>query len=130
MASPATARPLMPKTIHFFCFFCMPTSSARVAEIWAGWPEAQVANAVTFGGLVVLGGVFMFRPAADGRAALGRCVWLIGWFTLWTQNLFPWYLLWELRLMNLLPTAVSDWLLLRRIRNLKRKDSPGPAPKE
>jgi hypothetical protein len=47
----------------------------------------------------VLGAAFVLRPAADGRAALWRCVGLIAWFTLWTQNLFPWYLLWLLPLL-------------------------------
>jgi len=75
----------------------------------AGWPEAFLANVVTFGGLAVLGGVFVLRPAADGRAALARCVWLIGWFTLWTQNLFPWYLLWLLPLLVVL-AAPGRWL--------------------
>jgi len=64
-----------------------------------GQSGARLANAVTFGGLALLSGLFILRPAADGRAALGRCVWLIGWFTLFTQNLFPWYLLWLLPLI-------------------------------
>ena len=62
---------------------------------------ASLANAITFGGLAVMGLVFVLRPAADGRAALRRCVWLIGWFTLFTQNLFAWYLLWLLPLITL-----------------------------
>jgi alpha-1,6-mannosyltransferase len=64
-----------------------------------GQSGARLANAVTFGGLALLSGLFILRPAADGRAALGRCVWSIGWFTLFTQNLFPWYLLWLLPLI-------------------------------
>jgi len=64
-----------------------------------GWTGAALANAVTFGGLAVLSGVFVLRPRAEARAALWRCAWLIGWFTLWTQNLFPWYLLWLLPLL-------------------------------
>jgi len=64
-----------------------------------GWPAAPLANVVTFGGLLVLGLIFALRPAADARAALWRCVWLIGWFTLWTQNLFAWYMLWLLPLL-------------------------------
>jgi hypothetical protein len=61
-----------------------------------GWPRALTANAVTFGGLAAMGVYFIARPLAldDGKGALLRCVWLIGWFTLTTQNLFPWYLLW------------------------------------
>jgi hypothetical protein len=64
-------------------------------------PGATLANVVTFGGLAVIGLVCLLRPAADGRAALLRCVWLIGWFTLFTQNLFAWYLLWLLPLITL-----------------------------
>lgn len=64
-----------------------------------GQTGARLSNAVTFGGLVLLSGWFVLRPAPDARAALGRCVWLIGWFTLFTQNLFPWYLLWLLPLI-------------------------------
>jgi hypothetical protein len=75
----------------------------------AGWPEALTVNAVTFGGMALLGALFVLRPAADGRAALGRCMWLIGWFTLWTQNLFPWYLLWLLPLLAAF-AAPGRWL--------------------
>jgi alpha-1,6-mannosyltransferase len=64
-----------------------------------GQSGARLANAVTFGGLALLSSLFILRPAADGRVAMGRCVWLIGWFTLFTQNLFPWYLLWLLPLI-------------------------------
>ncbi len=68
---------------------------------FVGLAPAALANAVTFGGLIGLSAVFVLRPAASGREALVRCVWLIGWFTLFTQNLFPWYLLWLLPLMAL-----------------------------
>lgn len=67
-----------------------------------GWPRAATANALTFAGLTVLSAAFVLRPAADGRGALLRCLWLIGWFTLTTQNLFPWYLLWLLPLLAVL----------------------------
>jgi len=67
----------------------------------SGLPRDTLANWVTFGGLAVLALVFCLRPAASGREALLRCVWLIGWFTLFTQNLFPWYLLWLLPLLVL-----------------------------
>jgi len=86
-----------------------------------GWPEAGLANAVTFGGLAALGLLFVARPAASGRQALGRCVWLIGWFTVWTQNLFPWYLLWLLPLLAVMvepgrwlgfaPAPATAWLV-------------------
>jgi hypothetical protein len=64
-----------------------------------GLSPSTFANLITFGGLALLGAYYMLRPAADGRTALLRCVWLIGWFTLFTQNLFPWYLLWLLPLI-------------------------------
>jgi alpha-1,6-mannosyltransferase len=86
-----------------------------------GVPQATLANAVTFGGLAVLGGAFLRRPAPTGTAALRRCVWIIGWFTLTTQNLFPWYLLWLLplivlfvepgNLLGLRLAPISAWLV-------------------
>jgi hypothetical protein len=66
-----------------------------------GLSGATLANAVTFGGLGILSAVFVARPAQSARQALERCMWLIGWFTLTTQNLFPWYLLWLLPLLAL-----------------------------
>ena len=64
-----------------------------------GQTGSRLANVATFGGLALLSGLFVLRPASSARAALGRCVWLIGWFTLFTQNWFPWYLLWLLPLI-------------------------------
>jgi hypothetical protein len=66
-----------------------------------GLSGSTLANVVTFGGLAVLSLVFVLRPAALARDALMRCAWLIGWFTLFTQNLFAWYLLWLLPLVAL-----------------------------
>ncbi len=81
-----------------------------------GLPPATLSNIITFGGVAALGLIFIFRPAASvrcpasgdshlddpsARAALLRCVWIIGWFTLFTQNLFPWYVLWLLPLLAL-----------------------------
>jgi hypothetical protein len=71
----------------------------EVAELYGRSPST-FANLLTFGGLLVMSLYFVIRPAADGRTALLRCVWLIGWFTLFTQNLFPWYLLWLLPLLT------------------------------
>lgn len=64
-----------------------------------GAPGATLASAATFGGLAVMSLIFVVRPAASAREALFRCVWLIGWYTLFTQNLFSWYLLWLLPLI-------------------------------
>jgi hypothetical protein len=66
-----------------------------------GLSGAALANIVTFGGLALLGAAFTLRPAASARQALLRCLWIIGWFTLFTQNLFSWYLLWLLPLVAL-----------------------------
>ncbi len=65
-------------------------------------PGSTLVNLITFGGLAILSIIFVLRPAATGREALLRCVWLIGWFTLTTQNLFAWYLLWLLPLIVVL----------------------------
>jgi hypothetical protein len=61
------------------------------------------------------------RPANDGTEALRRCVWLIGAFTILTQNLFSWYMLWLLplialflrpgRLLGLRADAWTGWWL-------------------
>ncbi|MFW9894123.1 MAG: glycosyltransferase 87 family protein, partial [Candidatus Thorarchaeota archaeon] len=47
----------------------------------------------------ILGTWMVLRPAKDGEEAVRRCVWLIGAFTILTQNLFSWYMLWLLPLM-------------------------------
>ena len=60
-----------------------------------------LANIITFGGIGIAGLVFLLKPVDSGKVALQRCVWLIAWFTLFTQNLFPWYLLWLLPLITL-----------------------------
>jgi hypothetical protein len=63
----------------------------------------------------------LLRPAKDGEHALRRCLWMIGAFTLLTQNLFSWYLLWLLplvatfvqpgRLLGLRADAWTGWWL-------------------
>jgi hypothetical protein len=63
------------------------------------WSKAALVNFVTFGGMAVIGLGCLIKPAASPRVALARCIWLIGWFTLFTQNLFSWYLLWLLPLI-------------------------------
>ena len=82
---------------------------------------SNLANSVTFGGLAVLGIVFLLRPADSAGISLWRCVWIIGWFMLFTQNLYPWYLLWLLplivlfvepgRLLGLKLAPASAWLV-------------------
>jgi hypothetical protein len=71
--------------------------------------------------LAVLSLWMLLRPATDAEEALRRCVWLIGAFTLLTQNLFSWYMLWLLpliaiflrpgRLFGLRADAWTGWWL-------------------
>ncbi|MEZ4770690.1 MAG: glycosyltransferase 87 family protein [Caldilineales bacterium] len=52
--------------------------------------------------LATLGGITLWmvaRPAPDGETAVRRSIWLIGAYTLLTQNLFSWYMLWMLPLV-------------------------------
>ena len=54
---------------------------------------------LTLVALAVLGIAMVLKPAASGEEALRRCLWLIATFTLLTQNLFSWYMLWLLPLV-------------------------------
>ena len=86
-----------------------------------GWSQSTLPNLVTFGGLAILSIAFVLRPAVSAKDALMRCGWIIGWFTLTTQNLFAWYLLWLLplialfvqpgRFLGLKFSALSAWLI-------------------
>jgi len=86
-----------------------------------GLPRSTLVNLATFGGLAILSIGFVLRPAVSAKDALMRCVWIIGWFTLTTQNLFAWYLLWLLPLIALFVqpgkflglkfSAMSAWLI-------------------
>jgi len=73
------------------------------------------------GALAILGVWMVVRTARDGEEAVRRCVWLIGAFTILTQNLFSWYMLWLLplvalflrpgRLLGLRADAWTGWWL-------------------
>ena len=54
---------------------------------------------VMLGALGVIGLWMVLHPAPDGETAIRRSVWLIGAFTLFSQNLFAWYMLWLLPLL-------------------------------
>jgi hypothetical protein len=56
---------------------------------------------LTLGVLGVIGLLMVLRPATDGETAVRRSIWLMGAFTLLTQNLFSWYMLWLLPLVAL-----------------------------
>jgi alpha-1,6-mannosyltransferase len=49
---------------------------------------------------------FFLRPALDAESALRRCMWPMGVFTLLSQDLFPWYLLWMVPVLALLLSQV------------------------
>ncbi|MEW5988093.1 MAG: glycosyltransferase 87 family protein, partial [Chloroflexota bacterium] len=66
-----------------------------------GWDANQaifVLMAATLGALALW---MVWRPAAGGETAVRRSIWLMGAYTLLTQNLFSWYLLWVLPLVAL-----------------------------
>ena len=49
------------------------------------------------------------HPAPNGETAVRRSIWLIGAFTLLTQNLFSWYMLWVLPLVAIfLPSLPAN----------------------
>ncbi|MCB0255080.1 MAG: DUF2029 domain-containing protein [Anaerolineae bacterium] len=73
--------------------------------------------------LVALGGIALWmvlRPAPDGETAVRRSIWLIGAYTLLTQNLFSWYLLWMLPLVAIFLPSVPLGQGLAGIRDALR----------
>jgi hypothetical protein len=64
---------------------------------------------LTFAVLAIHTGWMVWRPAPDAETAVRRCIWLIGSFTLLTQNLFSWYMLWLLPLLALFLRPGSFW---------------------
>lgn len=71
--------------------------------LWAqsGIDPDRGLMALTALALALLAGWMLYSPAPDGETAIRRCIWLTGAFTLLTQNLFPWYMLWVLPLAAL-----------------------------
>ncbi|MBI5301046.1 MAG: DUF2029 domain-containing protein [Chloroflexi bacterium] len=62
---------------------------------------SPIVNLLMFAALALIGLVMLLRPAPDAEQAIRRSIWLIGAFTLLTQNLFPWYMLWLVPLLAL-----------------------------
>ena len=54
---------------------------------------------ITLGLIVILGIWTIIHPAENGETALRRCIWPIAVITLFSQNLFSWYMLWLLPLI-------------------------------
>lgn len=63
-------------------------------------------NIVALGVIALL---LILRPATDGATAVRRSIWLIGAFTLLSQNLFSWYMLWLLPLAALFVEPSPRW---------------------
>jgi alpha-1,6-mannosyltransferase len=59
----------------------------------------QAVSLLMLASLVVIGFWMILRPANSAEAAIRRCVWVIASFTLLSQNLFSWYMLWLLPLI-------------------------------
>jgi hypothetical protein len=94
-----------------------------LTPLFVGWgvDPSRAILALTLLGLGVAA-LWMVRfPAGDGASALRRSIWLIGIFTLLTQNLFSWYMLWTVPLLALFlqpgpflglrPDAWTGWWL-------------------
>jgi len=55
----------------------------------------------------------IFHPAPDAETALRRCIWPIGIVTLFSQDLFAWYMLWLLPLTAIfLQPSNIKWKML------------------
>lgn len=78
----------------------------KIAEI-SGGNFQHVTNALLLAALVLTGFALVLRAArgVSGEEAVRRSIWIIGAFTLFTQNLFPWYMLWLVPLLTLFVQA-------------------------
>ena len=62
---------------------------------------ARTVNLLLALTLLLISVALVIHPAQNGADALRRCIFPIGAFTLLTQNLFPWYMLWLVPLLAL-----------------------------
>jgi hypothetical protein len=65
----------------------------------AGWRPELAVSLLLGAALAAIYAAILLRPGMGGETALRACIWPIGAFTLLTQNLFPWYLLWLVPLL-------------------------------
>jgi uncharacterized membrane protein len=70
----------------------------------AGWQPKLAILLLLGAALAAIYAAALLRKQVDGESAVRGCIWPIGAFTLLTQNLFPWYVLW---LAPLLAVALS-----------------------
>jgi alpha-1,6-mannosyltransferase len=59
----------------------------------------QAVSLLMLASLVMIGFWMILRPAKSAEVAIRRSVWVIAAFTLLSQNLFSWYMLWLLPLV-------------------------------
>jgi alpha-1,6-mannosyltransferase len=79
-----------------------------LAKEMGGNPQ-QVILIVLAVTLFIIYLILFLRPQGDGKNIIRRCIWPIGAFTLLTQNLFPWYMLWLVPLLAIfLPATASS----------------------
>jgi len=80
------------------------------------WLGLYSPNRLTFAALgiiVIIGFWAIIYPAPNAETALRRCIWPIGVFTLLSQNLFSWYMLWLLPLIAIFlePSKINVGML-------------------
>lgn len=75
-----------------------PNGIVRAIVEFAG-NDQHVVNAIMLGVLALAGVALMIRPARDGQQAVRRSIWIIGAYVLFTEDLFPWYVLWLVPLL-------------------------------
>jgi hypothetical protein len=108
--------------VYFNERFNMGLAALLIPQLKAAGVDPDLGVlALTLATLAALGLWMIVRPAADGETALRRSMWLIGAFTLLTQNLLSWYMLWVLplaaifvqpgRLLGLRADAWTGWWL-------------------
>jgi hypothetical protein len=68
---------------------------------------------LSMGGILVAAIWCVLQPASDAETALRRCIWPIGIVTLFSQDLFAWYMLWLLPLTAIfLQPSNIKWKML------------------
>ena len=68
---------------------------------------------LSFGTILIAAVWCVFQPAPNAETALRRCIWPIAIITLFSQNLFAWYMLWLLPLTAIfLQPARPKWKIL------------------
>jgi alpha-1,6-mannosyltransferase len=66
---------------------------------WLGLYSPNRLMFLAFGCLVIIGCWAIINPVPDTETVLRRCLWIIGIVTLFSQDLFSWYMLWLLPLV-------------------------------